>query len=113
MPSPSSHAWIQGCFPETPAKALRIEFAARFFRGIFGSFVSSQCCGVFLRGLNLGGHIECWELPIFERVLYFGGPRAQLAHGAEALQANTAQPLLKAEEERRAGRVGHTVVPLL
>ena len=22
-------------------------------------------CGVFLRCLNLGGHIECWELPIF------------------------------------------------
>ena len=27
----------------------------------------------FLRCLNVGGHIECSGLPIFERVLYFGG----------------------------------------
>ena len=40
-----------------------------------------QRCGVFLCCLNLGGHIECWGLPVFECVLYFGGPPAYLAHG--------------------------------
>ena len=55
--------------------AKRFSLRLGFLQAKLGSFVSGPGCWVFLRCLNLGRHIECWELPILERAFYFWGHR--------------------------------------